>query len=124
MHQVVLLFIKDMACVWRKFSLDTSRFEYVSKSGHVSIIQRIHWKLPLDTSHTHLLIYLSEIFDDSTLNVFFYSTSFLGEFGLWLALNRRLALFPPHSTSMALCHFRFHPFGTRKLQTVFHSRVS
>ena len=48
-----------------------------------------------------LLICLSEIFDGSTLNVFYYSTSFLGEFGLWLALNRRLALFPPHCTAQA-----------------------
>ena len=37
---------KDTACVQWKFPLDTSGF------GHVSTIQRVQCKLPLDTSHT------------------------------------------------------------------------
>ena len=46
----------DTACVWCKFPLDTLDGEHVSTLRHMSTIQHVQWKLPLDTSHTHKIL--------------------------------------------------------------------
>ena len=40
----------DTACVRCKFPLN------ILDGEHVSTIQRVQWKLPLDTSHTHKIL--------------------------------------------------------------------